>query len=154
MDGIDNQITASTASAFTVNHLDLEPLESALSALNRGLKRALASPDDEELRDACIQRFEFTYELSWRMLKRRLELDLPTPDRFDGMSFRTLMRIGNEYGLIANPSHWFVYRDKRNITSHTYNAAKAAEVFAILPEFAESARLLLQALKEKENQDA
>lgn len=137
-----------------MNHLDLEPLENALSALIRGLKRALASPEDEELQDACILRFEFTYELSWRMLKRRMELDLPTPDKLDGMSFRTLMRTGNEYGLIANPKHWFVYRDKRNITSHTCNAAKAAEVFAILPEFAESARILLQALKDKEDQDA
>jgi hypothetical protein len=35
-----------------------------------------------------------------------------------------------------------VYREKRNITSHTYNAAKAAEVFAAIPAFAMHAQQL------------
>jgi hypothetical protein len=44
--------------------LDLTPLEKALAALDRGLARWQAAPTDAELRDACIQRFEFTFELS------------------------------------------------------------------------------------------
>ena len=65
-----------------------------------------------------------------------------------------MIRSGSEYELIANASDWFVYRDKRNITSHAYNAAKAAEVFAILPTFAKDARNLLNALQEKGKHDA
>lgn len=57
--------------------LDLTPLTRALAALQRGLLRWQATPEDEELRDACIQRFEFTFELCWKMLKRRLEMDAP-----------------------------------------------------------------------------
>lgn len=129
--------------------LDLSSLESALAALDRGLKRAVPAPSDEELRDACIQRFEFCFELCWKMLKRRLEHDLPSPASIDGMSYRELYRVGTEQGLIDDPTPWFVYREKRNITSHAYNAAKAAEVFAVIPEFAKHARQLLEKLRNR-----
>jgi nucleotidyltransferase substrate binding protein (TIGR01987 family) len=132
--------------------LDISPLERALAALRRGLMRWRADPSDEELRDACIQRFEFTFELCWKMLKRRLELDLPNAAEVDGMSFRALMRAGAEQGLVADVTPWWVYRDKRNITSHTYDAVKAAEVAAVLPAFANDAQALLAALLQRGDQ--
>jgi nucleotidyltransferase substrate binding protein (TIGR01987 family) len=130
--------------------LDLEPLERALAALMRGLARSEAAPADEELRDACIQRFEFTFELAWKMTKRRLERDLPSPDLLDGMSFRELMRVAAEQGLVADPARWFEHREHRNLTSHTYDARKAARVRAALPAFASDAAALLAALKARE----
>ncbi len=134
--------------------LDLTPLTHALAALDRGLVRWLASPADEELRDACIQRFEFTFELSWKMLKRRLQMDLPNAQELDAMTWRTLIRVGAEQGLVGEVDAWLVYRDKRNLTSHTYDAAKAAEVAAVLPQFARDARSLLLRLQERGAQDA
>lgn len=129
--------------------LDLTPLIRALASLQRGLTRWQATPDDEELRDACIQRFEFTFELSWKMLKRRLELDLPNAVEVDAMSFRALIRAGAEQGLIGEVAPWWVYRDKRNITSHTYDARKAAEVAAVLPAFERDVQALLAALQQR-----
>ncbi len=134
--------------------LDLSPLEKALAALDRGLARALAAPPGEELRYACIQRFEFTFELAWKMLKRRLKLDLPNAAEVDSMSYRELIRVGAEQGLIDEVAAWFVYRDKRNLTAHAYDAAKAAEVFSILPKFAQHARKLYERLKSKGATDA
>jgi nucleotidyltransferase substrate binding protein (TIGR01987 family) len=134
--------------------LDLSALERALAALDRALARAAAAPQDEELRDACIQRFEFTFELAWKMLRRRLVLDLPSAQEVDSMSYRTLMRVGAEQGLVADPTAWFVYRDKRNLTAHTYDAAKANEIASILPRFAADARRLLEALRERGAHDA
>lgn len=134
--------------------LDLSPLEAALAALDRGLARAVPAPADEELRDACIQRFEFCFELCWKMLKRRLELDLPSPAVIDGMSYRELFRVGAEQGLVDDPAPWFVYREQRNITSHAYNAAKAAEVFAVIPGFASHAKDLLDRLRARGKQHA
>lgn len=134
--------------------LDLTSLKQALAALDRGLARSAGSPGDEELRDACIQRFEFTFELCWKMLKRRLELDLPNPQEVDAMSYRTLIRVGAEQGLIDEAPAWFVYRDKRNLTAHTYDAAKAADVYAVLPAFAREARKLLNQLEAKGERDA
>lgn len=134
--------------------LDLTPLEKALAALERGLLRATAAPDDEELRDACIQRFEFTFELAWKMLKRRLECDLPNAQSVDAMSYRVLIRTGAEQGLLENVEAWFVYREKRNMTSHTYDAAKAAEVFRALPAFQDDVRTLLSRLQQRGLEDA
>ncbi len=127
--------------------VDLSSLRLALTSLQRALLRWHASQMfDEELRDACIQRFEYTFELSWKMLKRRLEVDLPDRSSVDAMSFRDLVRIGAERSLLADADAWMVFRDKRNITSHTYNAAKAAEVAAIIPSFADHASRLLARL--------
>ena len=127
--------------------VDLSSLRLALASLQRALARWDASHgQDEELRDACIQRFEYSFELSWKMLKRRLEIDLPDSRSVDAMGFRDLVRAGAERGLLAEADTWMVFRDKRNITSHTYNAAKAAEVAAIIPSFAEQAQGLLARL--------
>ena len=129
--------------------LDFSPLEKALNSLNRALVRAVAAPDDEELRDACIQRFEYTFELCWKMLKRQLELELPNPTEVDGYSYRQLFRIGAERGLVQDVEAWFDYRERRNITSHTYDEEKAAKVFEALPAFTIHAEELLARLKER-----
>lgn len=128
--------------------VDLSSLRLALASLQRALARWNASKgQDEELRDACIQRFEYSFELSWKMLKRRLEIDLPDAHSVDAMSFRDLVRTGAERGLLPDVDAWLIFRDKRNITSHTYNAAKAAEVAAIIPSFAAQAADLLACLE-------
>jgi len=136
--------------------LDLGSFSRALDALDRALARAQAAPDDEELRDACIQRFEFTFELAWKSLKRRLEMDWPNAQEIDAMSYRTLIRVGAEMGLIDSTevADWFVFREKRNLTSHTYDASKAAEVFRALPSFARQARRLYERLQQRGLQDA
>lgn len=127
--------------------VDVSSLRQALASLQRALVRWNASQaQDEELRDACIKRFEYSFELSWKMLKRRLEIDLPDAHSVDAMSFRDLVRTGAERGLLPDVDAWMVFRDKRNITSHTYNAAKAAEVAAIIPSFALQATDLLARL--------
>jgi len=59
------------------------------------------------------------------MLKRRLQLDLPNAQAVDSMTWRELIRAGAEQGLIRDVDAWMIYRDKRNITSHTYDEAKA-----------------------------
>lgn len=135
--------------------LDLSSLRDALASLQRALTRWQATAaQDEELRDACIQRFEYTFELSWKMLQRRLELDLADAHSVDAMSFRDLMRSGGERGLVRDVDAWMVFRDKRNITSHTYNAAKAADVAAVIPAFAQHAQELLAQLQARGASDA
>ena len=52
--------------------LDLTPLTNAVQRLDEGLARYLADTSDTQIRDGLIQRFEFTYELSHKMLKEGL----------------------------------------------------------------------------------
>lgn len=126
--------------------LDFSSFEKALTSLQRVLVRSAGTPGDDDLRDACIQRFEYTYELSFKMLKRQLEQELPASAELDHLPFKEIIRIGAERGLIMAPERWFDYRDKRNITSHTYNEQKAREVYSVLDDFAADAADLLARL--------
>ncbi len=110
------------------------------------MTRAAQAPDDEEIRDACIQRFEFSFELSWKMLKRRLAVDLPSSDAVEAMNYRSLIRVGADRGLVHNPSKWFEYRDLRNLSSHTYDPVVANQVFSCIAEFQADAQASLAAL--------
>jgi nucleotidyltransferase substrate binding protein (TIGR01987 family) len=127
--------------------LILTPLENALASLHRGLVRATAAPEDEELRDACIQRFEYTYELCWKLIRRQLAAEIADTTEVDGYSRKTLFRVAARRGLIADPEPWFDYTLKRNLTSHTYNPATAREVFAVLADFARHADALRARLR-------
>ena len=42
---------------------DLTSLEKALTSLQKAFERNGREPEDEELRDSVIQRFEYSYEL-------------------------------------------------------------------------------------------
>ena len=106
------------------------------------------------MRDACIHRFEYTFELCWKMLARRLERDLADARSVDAMSFRELMCSGGERALVRDVDAWMVFRDKRNTTSHTDNAARAADVAAIIPAFADHAEELLAQLLARGAADA
>jgi len=52
--------------------LILTPLTKAVASL----ELALVQPKNEFVRDAVIQRFEYTYELCWKMLRRYLISDI------------------------------------------------------------------------------
>jgi predicted nucleotidyltransferase len=65
------------------------------------------------------------------MLKRRVEIDSSSPAEIDGASFRDLLRIAGEKGLIADVEAWFRYRRMRNLTSHAYDRDRALEITAV-----------------------
>ena len=129
--------------------LDIQPLQKAVSALAAAMARHAQNPGDDIVRDACIQHFEFTYEVSHKMLRRYLEATSANPAEFDAMSFQDLIRTGSERGLLLSDwSRWKVFRTARSITSHTYDETKAREVFAIIPEFLAEASHLRDRLKD------
>ena len=54
--------------------LILTPLENAINSLNIAFVEYQKDNSNEFVRDSVIQRFEYTYELCIKMLKRYLEL--------------------------------------------------------------------------------
>ena len=127
--------------------IDLTPLHKAIARLEFALARHARDPADEEVRDSVIQRFEFTYDLSHKMLRRVLEVTSAESGEVERMTFPTLIRTAWEQGLV--PEGWPVwhgFRDMRNITSHTYDEAKAIEVAAKVPAFLEEAKYLAEKL--------
>jgi len=134
--------------------LDLTSLRSALAALEKSLgflNSELAENADlrEQFRAAAIQAFEFTHELAFKMLKRQLEQMAADPAEIDKMAYMDLVRSGAEAGLIADVARFRDYREKRNITSHTYDQAKAEQIVAVLKDFRDDIRFLLAELERR-----
>ena len=130
--------------------IDLSSLNKAVAKLEFALARHNREPADEEVRDSVIQRFEFTYDLSHKMLRRVLEATAADAELMEQMTFPALIRTGWEQGLVAGgwPA-WDGFRNMRNITSHTYDANKAIEVAARVPTFLEEAKFLADKLSHR-----
>lgn len=130
--------------------LDLTPLDNAVGRLAEALDALARDPDNALVRDGTIQRFEFTYELSHKTLRRYLELTSGSPAEVDEMSFPALIRTASERGLLRSGwDRWREYRQARAITSHTYDERKARQVVAAVPDFLEEARHLLGVLRQR-----
>lgn len=130
--------------------LDLTSLESAVAQLASGLARANAEAGDELIRDGVIQRFEYTYELSHKMLRRFLEMTEATPSQLAETSFADLIRLAQERGLVRRGwDTWRTFRTARGTTSHAYDEKKAKEVFEQIPQFLSEAQYLLTTLKSR-----
>lgn len=121
--------------------LNLTLYRQALEAL----RRATLEPKNEFLRDSVIQRFEFTYELAWKALKRYLEQEEGS-ENIDALPRRDLFRLAAEKALLNDPVVWFGYHRARNETVDTYQEAKAEEVYAIAVNFVTDANMLLEQL--------
>lgn len=120
--------------------LILTPLEKALSALLAGID----APKNDLSRDATIQRFEYSFELCWKMLKRYLN-DVVGVEEYN---IKNIFREGSRVGLIENADRWFIYLKARNLTSHTYNESTAEETYSVAKDFYHDAVSLLRKLQE------
>lgn len=136
------------------NRLDLTALTKAVRQLEKSLDYYHSDQiqkDPElvlQLRAAAIQAFEFTYELSLKMIKRYLDMASGNVLKDREMSFPDLIRTACEYGLLLNDvAQWKEYRNERGTTSHTYDEEKAIEVFEEIPLFLKEAKYLLDKLQ-------
>jgi nucleotidyltransferase substrate binding protein (TIGR01987 family) len=133
--------------------LDYSSLEKAVATLHTALttyesmKDSLGPDGRDIMRDGVIQRFEYTFELSWKMLKRYLEMY--GLEKVDTLNNRDLFRIGFENGLLQNPEAWFHYLTDRNQTSHMYDPGIASDVFESVAGFLRDAQFLLGQLKKR-----
>ena len=121
----------------------------ALGQFERALTRlheVLAQPENEFIRDATIQRFEFTFETAWRAMYRWLRTRGVDADE-DACS---TIPEAFKRRLITDAKRWGDMRKYRNLTSHTYHEPLAIEVAAFVREDGVVAfDALLQALRER-----
>lgn len=128
--------------------LDLSLFERAIQRLKEGWERYQQDISDTQIRDGLIQRFEFTYEISHKILKRHLEATSANPTIYDEMNFQDLIRSGNEQALLLGSwPDWKRYRNMRSKSSHTDNEDAALEVVAGIPTFLAEADYLCIQLK-------
>ena len=118
--------------------IQLTHLQSAL----RQLKEAVASVKDDLDRDGAIQRFEFTFELLWKVLQKFAQYQ-----GVETASPRDAFRVAADLGVIDDPKVWFDFLKDRNLTTHVYSEKDAASIFAHLPSFIAEVEKCIEKLK-------
>ena len=141
--------------------LDLNSLVRAVRALTDAV--TAAHDDDAMARLSVVQRrvfiagviqsFEFTYELSWKFIKRWLAMNVGAV-YVDGVSRRELFRMAAEQRLIEDVQAWWAHHKTRNLTSHVYDEEIAQEVFEEASRFLKDAQALLLALEARNDEGA
>ena len=109
----------------------IQQLEDSLDICENKSARGFDSRIEKQLKAGAIQAFEFTYELSWKLIKRYLETTEPSPD-FDDIT----------------------YRKRRGITSHTYDENKAEDIYQNIPEFLTEVKYLFKQLEQRGLKDS
>lgn len=111
--------------------MNADNFRSLLSSFEKAIDRlseALAQPKNEFIRDSAIQRFEFTFEFAWKVMKGFLSLQ-----GVEARSPRAAIRGAFEVGMIPEDEHWLGLMELRNLTSHTYDETVAERIYAELP---------------------
>lgn len=130
--------------------IDASSLDKAVQRLREGLARYQGDEADEQIRDGSIQRFEFTYELSHKTMRRFLKEVAASPDEIERLPFADLIRAANAQGLLQGDwPAWRRYREMR--TSRTYDDSIALQVASEIPGFLREAEHLAGELRRRAN---
>ena len=100
---------------------------------------------DDLAKEGLIQRYEITFELSWKLLKDYLEAE-----GFIVNSPRSAIKTAVEQNIITNGETWMEMLYSRNLTTHTYDEAMFNETFdAVINDYFELIRSLYEYFAEK-----
>ena len=92
----------------------------ALSLLRDAMEQDLDSLKQLE-KEGIIQRFEYTFELAWKVLKDKMEFDGIVLDQ---ISPKAVVRQAFAAKYINDPDTWLKMIGDRNLMSHTYDLVK------------------------------
>ena len=110
----------------------LDSLHASLERLGGALSLAV---------DGTIRRFEFTFELFWKVLQRLLA-DQGIPAN----SPKAVLQHGFRLGWLENEVIWLKMLDDRNLTSHPYREALALEIYRRIAAHHAAMREVVRAL--------
>lgn len=122
----------------------LKPTQDALIQLKEALK--ISKPTDLE-RDGTIQRFEYCFELTWKLAQRILKDHEIIAD-----SPKSVIRELGQIGWIHNVETWIDFLKSRNETSHQYGRQLAEKSYILAQQFLPLAESLFSSLKAKSNE--
>ena len=112
------------------------------NALNR-LEESLKENPTDIIIDGCLHRFEFTFELAWKVIKSYLEY-MGVAEKIG--SPRETIQNGFKEGIIINGEGWIEMMLSRNSLSHLYDEGESRKIYENIKE---KYIKLLRELKEK-----
>ena len=96
--------------------------------------------------DLIIKRFEFTYEMSWKAIKRYLDfvgIDAKTP--------RSAFKEAYAISLITNENIWLDMINQRNLSSHIYDEWEISDILYKIDEYKQAFLELKENLEKELN---
>lgn len=106
--------------------VSVEELSKAIATLEEALDFAQKNENNKVhfqiIRDACIQRFEYCIELSWKVALKKLG----STTKFPKQAIREMARAD----LINSAEQWLDFIEARNESSHSYDEPTAIKVYA------------------------
>ena len=105
--------------------LNIDALGNALKRLEESLAFDLSQP---VVVDACIQRFEFSIELTWKTLKKCLAIE-----GIEANTPRESIQQAYTIRWLNDETEWLSMLKDRALTSHTYKDDLALEIYHRLP---------------------
>lgn len=130
----------------------MERLRERLNTARRALDSLQKLPfektnSDDVIRDAAIQRFEYTVEAIWKAgqvyLREREGLEIGSPKGVIRACFRVGLLDGDQTRLALEMV------DDRNLTVHTYNEALAQAIVSRVPKYVHLMKQWLEAMMER-----
>lgn len=102
-----------------------ENFKNALAVMKRGIELRNERELTELERGGLIQAFEFTQELSWKVLKDFID-EKGSSEKIYGS--KDAIRQALNRGLIENGEIWMKMIEARNESSHTYDMSDSVEL--------------------------
>jgi nucleotidyltransferase substrate binding protein (TIGR01987 family) len=99
------------------------------------------------LRDSCIHRFEYTYELAWQLIQRWIRENIDHEAAQVCYTRRELFRHAARAGLIEDPLVWFEFHKARKISAHVHDENQAKFVVIQISLFVFAAEKLIMKLE-------
>jgi nucleotidyltransferase substrate binding protein (TIGR01987 family) len=124
--------------------LKREQTERALASLQELVPQYLESKENIILRDAMIQRFEYSTEAFWKYLKSYLS----TEHNLSANSPREVIRTGLKAKLFSEEisKELLQMLDDRNLTSHTYVEELAESIARRIPDYSKNMKEVMTQL--------
>ena len=121
----------------------LDVLKKQYQKAVKRFEEILAKEKNDIVRDSAIKRFEFTFDLSWKLIKAFLEEEKGIKCTSPKECFREAYR----QGLIDYDEFWLKMTDWRNETVHTYGEKFADAFYEKLPETLKRFKLLKERIE-------
>ena len=109
------------------------------------LSDALEESESPIVRDACLQRFEFSYELLWKTLKIFLE----EIHGVRAVSPRQVFKEAFALSIIDEELTFVEMIESRNTLAHTYNEEQATKIYVKCAAYLEAMKNVLAQLNKQ-----
>ncbi len=108
----------------TETKLIFAQLDNAIQQLEQAIQTQICS-DHRLIIDGTIHRFEFTFELFWKALKKQLQ------NEFDTQSYgpRQVLQLAYANKLINDEKMWLKMLEDRNLMTHVYQEKLADQIY-------------------------